>query len=220
MAAVEKKNGRKEKNGHFFKDFESDQGPYSADNLNVRWMSGATEERISRDQVNIAKCRLQLFDLVIADKLFDHAVKKVMCPLNNWKGGKFCDQPVSKEEHKSNKSDPLKEGVDPILIGGWIERLRPSFEVYDYARLLSLKQLKDRGVEDLPEFSYMPSHLDTLMRYTDTSIISKDNENRHFNKKIKRITLENIDHFHPPVEFCNKMKQIWTNNPDGEYMSC
>ena len=179
---------------------------YAADNLNVRWLSGA-KQRISRDQINIAKCRLQLFDLVIADKLYDYAAKKVLCPLNNWQGKRVCGNIMKQGEHKSSSANVLNE-TDIILIGAWIERLRPSFEIYDYARLLSWEQLKDRGIEDLPELSEVPSYLDTLMRYMNMTITEA-----HFDK-VERIRLDNIDRFHPPVEFCNEMKQIWTSNTD------
>ena len=197
----------------FWVDLKGIQGIYAGDNLNARWLSGATEQ-ISNDQVNIAKCRLQLFDLVIADKLYEYAVKKVLCPLNKWEGRKgsegdtLCDGKVSKEDHLS-KPDPLN-GTDPLLIGAWVERLRPSFEIYDYARLISWRQLKDRGVKDLPELSEVPSYMETLSKYTNMRLTEL-----HF-KEIKRVTLENEDHFHPPVEFCSRMKQIWTSNPDGE----
>jgi len=181
---------------------------YAADNLNVRWLSGATEERISRDQINIAKCRLQLFDLVIADKLYDYATKKVLCPLNNWKGKRVCSNIIKEGEHKSSSANVLNE-TDIILIGAWIERLRPSFEIYDYAKLLSWKQLKDRGIEDLPELSEVPSYLSTLATYMNMTVTDA-----HFDK-VERIRLDNIDHFHPPVEFCNEMKQVWTSNTDA-----
>lgn len=189
------------------------RGVYAGDNLNARWLSGALEH-ISIDHVNIAKCRLQLFDLVIADNLYEYALKKVMCPLNNWKGGRvakgkiLCDGKVSEEEHES-KPFPLN-GTDPHFIGAWVERLRPSFEIYDYARLISWKQLNERGVEDLPELSEVPSYMETLAKYTNMEV-----SDLHF-KEIKRVNLENEDHFHPPVEFCNRMKQIWTSNADGE----
>jgi len=180
---------------------------YAADNLNVRWLSGATEQTIRRDQINIAKCRLQLFDLVIADKLYDYATKKVLCPLNNWKGKRVCGNIIKEGEHKSSSANVLNE-TDIILIGAWIERLRPSFEIYDYARLLSWKQLKDRGVEDLPELSEVPSYLSTLATYMNMTVTEA-----HFDK-VERIRLDNIEQFHPPVEFCNEMKQIWTHNID------
>lgn len=177
------------------------------DNLNARWLSGA-QGKISSDHINVAKCRLQLFDLVIADKLMDHAVKKVMCPLNGWKG-KICVDEVTKKEHPS-KSDPLKNRADPLLIGAWVERLRPSFEIYDYARILSWKQLKERGVKDLPELSEVPSYLATLAGYTDMNVTDA-----HL-KKMRSVTLAHEDHFSPPVGFCNEMKQIWTSNRDGK----
>lgn len=196
----------------FWTDLQDKQGPYSGDNLNARWLSGA-QGQISNDQVNIAKCRLQLFDLVIADKLMGHAMEKVMCPLNNWKtkesnGQIYCSGKIQKKEHKY-KSNPLN-GTDTHLIGAWVERLRPSFEIYDYARILSWKQLKERGVTDLPELSKLPSYIETLAKYTKMNV-----SDVHL-KQIRRVTLENEKHFHPPVEFCNRMKQVWTSNSDGE----
>ena len=192
----------------FWTELQGKQHIYSGDNLNARWLSGA-KEQINSDHVNIAKCRLQLFDLVIADKLYDYAVKKVMCPLNNWKGMGLCDDEISEEDHKS-KPDPMV-GVDPLLIGAWLERLRPSFDIYDYARILSWKQLQDQGVTDLPKLSEVPSYMETLAKYTNITF-----SDAHF-KKIKRVSLKNEGHFHPLIEFCDRMKQVWSNNPDGEY---
>lgn len=194
----------------FWVDLQDRQRIYAGDNLNARWLSGA-KGTIGYDQVNIAKCRLQLFDLVISDDLYEYAVKKVMCPLNNWKGGMpngkmLCDDMISNVEHKS-KPDFMNE-TDPILLGAWIERLRPSFEIYDYARILSWKQLQERDVKDLPPLAGIPSYMETMTKYTNIEI-----SDSHFHT-IKRVDLSNEDHFHPPVEFCNKMKQIWTSNPD------
>ena len=204
------KNGGVNTGTAFWRDFEGKQNIYAGDNLNARWLSGA-REHISQDSVNVAKCRLQLFDLVIADKLYDYAVKKVMCPLNNWKGKTDCDEEITKAEHTS-KPDPLKDMVDPALIGAWIERLRPSFEIYDYARILSWKQLQEKGVENLPQLSEVPSYMDTLSRYTGMKV-----EPGRF-KKMPYVSVANEEHFSPPVEFCEHMKQVWTNNPDGEYI--
>ena len=206
---------REERESHlslFWVDLQGAQDEYSGDNLNARWLSGA-KEQIDSDHVNIAKCRLQLFDLVIADKLMEHAMQKVMCPLNNWKTKKsngqiYCNGKIGTGNRKS-KSYPLN-GTDPHLIGAWVERLRPSFEIYDYARILSWKQLKERGVTNLPELSELPSYIETLAKYTKMNV-----SDVHL-KKIRRVTLENEKHFHPPVEFCNRMKQVWTSNSDGE----
>jgi len=174
--------------------------------LNTRWLSGAVDE-ITTEHVNIAKCRLQLFDLVIADTLYTQATKQILCPLNNWISGKHCSNDEKEVEHKS-KSDKL-EGTTPHFIGAWIERLRPSFEIYDYARLLSLKQLKQHGVKDLPEVSEVPSYLQTLARYTNMTVTDA-----HL-QRIPRISLENEEIFHPPKEFCEHMKKVWTSNPDA-----
>ena len=208
---MDAKKKRKGYEPNFWIDFQDKAGPYAGDNLNARWLSGA-QGQIGIDQVNIAKCRLQLFDLVIADKLYDFAVEKVMCPLNNWRGKKVCNEKVTNEEHKSKSSDPLNN-TDPVLIGAWVERLRPSFEIYDYARILSWKQLKERGVEGLPELSSLPSYMETLSKYTKVNLKTLSDGTL---RKMRSVSLENEKYFSPPVNFCNHMKEVWTNNPDGE----
>jgi hypothetical protein len=190
----------------FWSDLKENRSTYSADNLNVRWLSGAKKD-ISNDQLNIAKCRLQLFDLVISDDLIEYAVKKVMCPLNNWTRTGLCDDTISKKKPGPHP-DPLN-GTDPLLIGALLERLRPSFELYDYSRLMSWNQLKERGVESLPHLSEVPSYVETLAAYKHVSV-----SDLYLQKIIKKIYGKN-EMKHPPVEFCNKMKQIWTSNPDG-----
>ncbi len=80
----------------FWVDLQTrNQGPYAKDNLNAWWLSGAQGRFISEDHINIAKCRLQLFDLVIADELFEHAMKKVICPLNGLRGVFYCNGKMS-----------------------------------------------------------------------------------------------------------------------------
>eukprot|EP00984_Skeletonema_dohrnii_P004973 scaffold1761_cov78-Skeletonema_dohrnii-CCMP3373.AAC.6 len=188
---------------NFWKDVNGKSGVYERENLNVRWLSGALET-ITEDHVNIAKCRLQLFDLVIVDTTYDAAVNDVVCPLNNWQGSKFCNSTNARGEHKSKKINPLNE-TDSHFVGAWIERLRPSFELYDYARILSYAQLKERGVKDIPEMSEVPSYIDTLERYTDLKLNTP---------KESLVTLKNIGRFHPPKEFCDSLKKVWGSNAD------
>ena len=194
-------------NGHFWRDYSTKhQGDlYAGDNLNVRWLSGA-REGITKDHVNLAKCRLQLFDLVILDVFYDQALKKVVCPLNRWHGGMHCSKDIANEEHKSNKADPL-EGVNEPFVGAWIERLRPSFEIYDYAKLLSLKQLKDQGITDLPTVSEVPLYMETMAKYTGTDVTKQF-------RNIPKVNLQNIHLFEPPTEFCENMQHIWSNGDD------
>ena len=192
-------------NGHFWRDYKENQELYAGDNLNVRWLSGA-RGAISKDHVNLAKCRLQLFDLVILDKFYDHALKGILCPMNGWRGKKHCDEQLASEEHTSNKADPL-EGVDKSFIGAWIERLRPSFEIYDYAKLLSLKQLKKRGVTELPYVSDVPLYMETIAKYTGTDV------KKQF-KDIPKVNLQNMQMFDPPEEFCDHVKSIWLSGDD------
>ncbi|KAL7466401.1 hypothetical protein ACHAXS_006697 [Conticribra weissflogii] len=189
----------------FWNELSGRQKIYSPDNLNVRWLSGAMDQ-ITVDHINIAKCRLQLFDLVISDTLFNHATRHILCPLNNWNKGKHCSVEKSENEYKP-KSDAL-EGTNPHFIGAWIERLKPSFEIYDYARILSLKHMDQHGVSDFPDLSEDPSYLQALERYANMTITES-----HFGR-IPQITLQNEDHFHPPKDFCDNMKKVWTSNPD------
>jgi len=178
------------------------RGIYKRENLNVRWLSGALDA-ITEDHLNIAKCRLQLFDLVIADTLYDTAVNEVVCPLNNWRGRRFCN-PNQSNEPKHKKQDPLN-ATDSHFIGAWIERLRPSFELYDYARILSYAQLKAHGVKDVPPVSEVPSYIATLSKYTNITLKVPEES---------RVNLTNIYKLHPPREFCEKMKRVWESNAD------
>mmetsp|Transcript_6658 Transcript_6658/g.11219 ORF Transcript_6658/g.11219 Transcript_6658/m.11219 type:complete len:460 (-) Transcript_6658:93-1472(-) len=187
----------------FWSEMEGNRGVYKRENLNVRWLSGTLDD-VTPDHVNIAKCRLQLFDLVIVDTTYDAAVNDVVCPLNNWQGSTFCNSTNSRGEHKSKKINPFNE-TDSHFVGAWIERLRPSFELYDYARILSYAQLKERGVKDIPEMSEIPSYIDTLGRYTDLKLNTP---------KESLVSLKNIDRFHPPNVFCDSLKKVWVSNAD------
>ena len=64
-----------------------------------------------------------------------------------------CNYNVSNAERRS-KADPL-EGTNPLLIGTWAQRLRPSFKVYDYARILSWRHMRERGVAVFPTLAYL-----------------------------------------------------------------
>jgi len=191
--------------GHFWRDYKEKQDLYAGDNLNVRWLSGARGS-ITKDHVNISKCRLQLFDLVILDVFYDYALKRVLCPMNGWVGKKHCDPSISKEGHTSNKANPL-EHVDKSFIGAWVERLRPSFEIYDYAKLLSLKRLRELGVTDLPQVSEVPLYIETMAKYTGTDVTKQFRD-------IPKVNLDNMHLFDPPVEFCYKMREVWSNGDD------
>jgi hypothetical protein len=194
-------------NGHFWKDYRPNQELYAGDNLNVRWLSGA-RGGITADHVNIAKCRLQLMDLVILDKFYDVALKRVLCPMNGWRGMKHCDTELEVEEHTSNKVDPL-EGVDPAFVGGWVERLRPSFEIYDYAKLLSIQHLQEQGVvtDEIPSVSEIPLYMETMAKYTGTDVTKQF-------KDIPKVNLQNRHLFDPPADFCANMRDIWRSGED------
>lgn len=207
---------------YFWKDFKSAKGSYDAENLNVRWLSGAQEE-VTREQINIAKCRLRLFDLVMTDELLDTAIQKIVCNLDGWMGPLCAETKLdtTNTSKRKEKSDPLA-GIDPILVGAWIERLRPSFEVYDYARILSLRHLRKRGIKDndLPPYlTDVPSYVETLRRYAP-SAAGVGEEKYRFDERLGKmlpppVNLENESRHTPPINFCKEMKDVWRNNADA-----
>lgn len=187
----------------FWSEMVGNRGLYKRENLNVRWLAGALDE-ITSDHLNIAKCRLQLFDLVIVDTYYDTAVNEVVCPLNNWEGTRYCNATLKSDKDRPKKKDPLS-GTDSHFVGAWIERLRPSFELYDYARILSYAHLQMNGVKDVPKVSSVPSYIQALSKYTNITLKVPEK---------MRVSAGNIDKMHPPEEFCEKMKRIWRSNSD------
>ncbi|KAL7462305.1 hypothetical protein ACHAXS_002731 [Conticribra weissflogii] len=194
----------------FWTELSNKKKVYSPDNLNARWLSGALGKTLTPDHINVAKCRLQLFDLVITDTLFTQAVQQILCPLNNWTNGKYCgdDKTNQTKEYRPKPKSNNLEGTDPHFVGAWIERLRPSFEIYDYARLLSLKHMKKFKVQNLPQLSEVPSYMQVIATYANKTI-----DDNHF-RRVPRLSIQNEDLFHPPKEFCDSMKKVWTSNPD------
>ena len=93
---------------------------YNADNLSVRWLAGVGYNRpITEQDLNLAKCRLELFDLVMTDKTMEQAMTKVLCPSREWKD---CEKRF--DSVVPSKVDPFGE-MDPIYVGAWMERQRP-----------------------------------------------------------------------------------------------
>lgn len=86
--------------------------------------------------VALAKCRLELFDVVLTDDLLTEGLGLV-CKLRGWKSCKL--------RKKKDKSKELR--VDRAILVGWIERQRPSYELYDYARWLAADRLRKAGIE-------------------------------------------------------------------------
>lgn len=204
------------KSNSFWEEVPGCQGKrgclYQTANLNVRWLAGARGDEITRDHVNVAKCRLRLFDLVISDELYHHSWQ-VICSLDGWKAKRACGN-VRKTTaanaappKRKEKSDPL-HGIDGTFVGAWIERLRPSFEIYDYARMLSVKHLRRHGATDLPEPSDAPSYLAMLRRYANATFGDKTAP------RLPRVDAENERRLEPPEEFCDRMKDLWRSNPD------
>ena len=168
--------------------------PYIMDNLSVRWLAGVTYNRQITDQdLHLAKCRLELLDLVITDKTHTESMIQVVCPLRGWRGCKKIF-----EEHDSKKSDSLSE-LDPVVAGAWIERQRPSFELYDYARRLSVHQLQTRhGIANPKDHLLKPSFVQTMEKYANiTSPGSMKMKSEHV-----------------PVTGCEEYHRLWASNQD------
>ena len=92
---------------------------------------------IGIEDVNVAKCRLRLFDLVMTDETIDAAVQGIVCSLRGM--GKCKNRPNARNR-TGDSSDPL-ETIHPLAVGAWIERHRTSFEVYAYAQHLARQAL-------------------------------------------------------------------------------
>ena len=150
------------------------------ENLSARWLSGNKGDRsISDEDLALAKCRLDLFNLVIMDDALQQVFTQIICPMKGWKK---CDPSLFKSG-KARPSDehPLGPDVDRAFWGALIERMRPSFELCDYARQKSISQLRHYGLDEeaneLAEKAKVPSMVETMQRYVN---ISTDGPNSGF----------------------------------------
>lgn len=174
---------------------------YNLDNMSVRWLAGVGYNRpITEQDMNLAKCRLELFDLVMTDVTLEKAMTQVICPRRNWEK---CQQRFRNQREKEN---PF-ETMESHYVGAWIERQRPSFELYDYARLLSVQQLEERyGLNDTGDNLLKPSFVQTMELYTNTSCAPHC-------PMLKRRSLEPEGTF--PPAFCQAYNQTWASNVDA-----
>jgi hypothetical protein len=59
---------------------------YGANNFIVRWLAGVPAAReIGQEDVDLAKCHLDLFDLVLTDQTVKAGLSQIICPSRNWK---------------------------------------------------------------------------------------------------------------------------------------
>jgi hypothetical protein len=109
-----------------------------AENKALKWLAVDTRKPFTDTAavVALAKCRLELFDVVLTDDLLTEGLGLV-CKLRGWKSCKL--------RKKKDKSKELR--VDRAILVGWIERQRPSYELYDYARWLAADRLRKAGIE-------------------------------------------------------------------------
>jgi hypothetical protein len=184
----------------WYLDETKSNDPYHIDNLSVRWLAGVTNNRqITEQDLTLAKCRLELFDLVITDKTHMESMLQVVCPLRDWKRCKK----VFEAGHKSN-NDSLLE-LDPVVIGAWIERQRPSFELYDYARRLSVHQLQTRyGISSRGDLLRKRSFVETMEKYANVTCQGP----------IKRYNELKMNGPHVPVSGCEEYHRLWASNQD------
>lgn len=184
----------------WFLDERQVNDPYLIDNLSVRWLAGVTNNRQITDQdLTLAKCRLELFDLVITDKTHMESMLRVICPLRGWKGCKK----VFEEEHNISNSDSLAD-LDPVVAGAWIERQRPSFELYDYARRLSVHQLKSRGISSSDDPLLKRSYVETIEKYANFTCQGSAKSCNELKMKRGRT----------PVTGCEEYHLLWASNQD------
>ncbi len=127
--------------------------PYKADNLAIRWMAGINDNQdpwhlaeITSQHLQLAKCRLDLFDLVMTQDWFDE-MQTIFCNTQHWRW-KFCSKHASKP--RNYRQTIGSDAVYAVMI----ERNRPSFELFDYARSLAAKHMVHYGVRsEAPVFA-------------------------------------------------------------------
>lgn len=178
----------------FYADFSESKNTYHADNLIVRWLAGVQTSRpITSDDTNVAKCRLKLFDLVMTDETIDKAVENILCPR---RGMAECRSRPKATVHSASGPDPL-DGVDPVAIGAWIERHRPSYEVYDYARYLAMQAIFEAG--DITAAD---------------SIKTKPTVVKAFAKYLSVKGNNSVPPLPPKEPECDELFHMWSNGPD------
>ena len=168
-----------------------------AESLAARWLSGSEPRAVVREHdIEIAKCRLDLFDLVITDDLLADGLK-LLCKIRDWKK---C------EIRKQKKKKPISE-FDQAIIVGWIERQRLSYELYDYSRMLAAKQLKAAGIDVPPLQSSIDIALAlALGKEPDPSVLLKSQQesSSRFMRSIKP----------PRQSVCQELYKSWGGNPE------
>ena len=198
---------------------------YHVDNLSVRWLAGiVTDRSITQEDMDRAKCRLELFDLVMTEETLEPAVSGILAPARNWtKGFQQDTSPPDasppdwiknfRQRQPPNYTKPYGEGMDRIYLGAWLERQRPSFELYDYARRLAVRHLREAGLEPpATALSRVPSFITTMQAYAlppkgafPESVLefsSQDYETNHHGSD------EEL-----PVD-CSRFHRIWKSGPD------
>ena len=181
---------------------------YHADNLPVRWLAGiATDRSITQEDMDRAKCRLELFDLVMTEETLEPAVSGILASTRNWTKG------FSHKPSRPNYTNPLGPDLDRIFLGGWLERHRPSFELYDYARRLAVRHLREAGLEPpAAALSRVPSFITTMQAYAlppksafPESVLEFSSQNYEANHHGNNEEL--------PVD-CSRFHLIWKSGPD------
>ncbi|KAL3922070.1 MAG: hypothetical protein SGILL_002400 [Bacillariaceae sp.] len=172
---------------------------YNVDNLSVRWLAGVTNNLpITEQDMTLAKCRLESFDLVMTELTLDEGMAQVVCKQRNWPN---CEEEVKLGKGKKKKNDPIAE-MDPVVAGAWIERQRPSFELYDYARRLSAHQLKQKyGVTASGDPLLRTSFVASIEKYSNSTCTGPFDSCKKLGP-------------HQPVSGCEKYHRIWANNQD------
>ena len=180
------------------------KGPYSRANLALHWLAGILHGKVATEaDLQLAKCRLDLFDVVMLDSWLGESLTGVFCNKKHWRWG-TCPKP-------SNR--PPKDNIKRIRIGNvtmwaaFVEQNRLSFDLYDYARQLAAKDLVKYGVrKEAPELG--SSYLEELESFMDVP-----NEIR---MRVKSALLRSkgveADRIHD--EACAALHDSWAGNAD------
>ena len=170
-----------------------------AENLAARWLSGSEPKGLVREHdIEIAKCRLDLFDLVITDDMIVDGLK-LLCRARKWRQCLI---------RKQKKKKPISE-FNQALIVGWIERQRLSYELYDYSRMLAAKHLKAAGF-DVPalQSSIEIALALALGKDPDPLVLSADLKKKTANSRFVKSVKP------PRKSVCQELYKSWENNPN------
>merc|ERR1712086_569345 len=184
------------------------------DNLALRWLSGnfvgdgGPQNDVTVEDLHLAKCRLQGFDLILTDRNIAAGLP-VLCKLRQWEDCNMFGE-YDRQKHPALSGEAAIRNKH--YIAAWIDQHRLSFSLYDFAIAMSARHLKNHGVESkLPEH---PTIVEAFGEYTDVSDITLREVDKHFPVDEDAIQWKaNLDHRHRVAD-CTKFHDAWRANVD------